>query len=203
MKVLRWALGVWFATAFVLTVTNPPPAASLAERMLIVAGPIALLVLFISFFSGFQRIMRQIPGQALIMLHIIRLPVGGVFIVLAAQGLLPYDFAWPAGIGDIVAGAMALALVVISRKTAIHPAFLALFNVIGLLDFINVQRVAAALTGAGRSAEFVAMQGPPLALVPYFVVPLLFFTHLYMLARLARHDRSLFLQPASRVELRS
>lgn len=200
MKVPWWVLGVWFITAFVLTVINPPPAASLAERMLIVAGPIALLVLFISFFSSFQRVMRQIPGQALIMLHIIRLPAGGVFIVLAEQGLLPYDFAWPAGIGDIIVGAVALAIVVISRKAAIHPAFLASFNVIRLLDFINVQRVVAVLTDAGRGAEFVAMQGPPLALVPYFVVPLLFFTHLYMLARLARHDRSLFLQPDSRVE---
>ena len=200
MKVLWWVLGIWFITAFMLTVINPLPAASLVERMLIIAGPIALLVLFISFFSGFQRVMRQIPGRTLIMLHIIRLPAGGVFIVLAEQGLLPYDFAWPAGIGDIIVGTVALAIVVISRKTAIHPAVLASFNVIGLLDFINVQRVVAGLTGAGRNAEFVAMQGPPLALVPYFVVPLLYFTHLYMLARLARHDRSLFLQPATRVE---
>ena len=200
MKVLLAVLGVWFAAAFVLTMVNPPPVASLVTRTLTVAVPIALSVLLIVLLPGFQRVMSQIPVRILIMLHIIRLPVGALFIVLAERDLLPSDFAQAAGIGDIIAGGAALAIVVLFRRSAIHPALLAAWNVIGLLDFMNVQRLVIEIAGAGRGAEFVAMQGPPLALVPYFAVPLLFFTHLYMLGRLARHDRSLFVQSASHVK---
>lgn len=189
MKVLWGILGSWCAIAFMLTVVNPPPEASSLARMLIIVGPIALLVLLTTLSSSFQQVMRQIPMKTLVILHIIRLPIGVLFLVLANLNLLPDDFAYAAGFGDIIVGGLALAIIVIYRRRVIHRALLVAWNIIGLLDFINAQRIVMTLTDGGRSSEFVAMQGPPLALVPYFAVPLLFFMHLYMLGKLARNDR--------------
>jgi hypothetical protein len=197
MKMLWGCLGIWFAAAFTLAVLVPPPAASAQIRLLAIAGPIVALVLMVAVVPTFQRLMRRIPLRALLWLHVLRLPIGALFLLLAPLGLLPYDFSWPAGVGDMIAGGMALAIVALFRRSAIPPMLLGAWNIIGLLDFINVQRVAVVLGGAGRGAELIAMQGPPLALVPYFAVPLLFFTHLYMLGRLARQDRRLFVDPVA------
>jgi hypothetical protein len=197
MKTLWGFLAGWFTVSLILTITIPPPMASTLTRYLIVLAPIAALVLLLTILPGFQRVMRQIPVRTLVFLHIIRLAAGALFILAASRKLLPYDFAWPAGIGDILAGSLALGIVVFFRRSAIPPAILAVWNIIGLLDFMNVQRVVVLLANAGRGAEFVAMQGPPLALIPYFVVPLLFFTHLYMLGRLAKNDRALFVKPVT------
>jgi hypothetical protein len=198
MKLLLGFLGLWFAMAFGLTVFAPPSSADPTTRLLIIAGPIVLSVLLIVAFPGFARVMRRIPVRTLILLHAVRFPIGALFIFLADRKLLPYDFAWPAGIGDVLAGGMALAIAAFFRRSAIPPALLVLWNVIGLADFLNVQRVVAALASAGRGTEFIAMQGPPVALVPYFVVPVLFFTHLYMLGRLAKSDRAIFVASVSR-----
>lgn len=184
VKNLLRASALWFIFAFGMTLFIPPPAASGAVRTVIVAGPLLALTLLYSASSGFRGLLNGLPLRAFVGIHLIRALVGGIFLVLGNRGGLPMDFALPAGVGDILAGMGALALLAAPRwQGQAIPVLLALWSLFGIADFLNVQRIVLAMAAQGRGGEFAAMQGPPLALVPYFGVPLLFFTHIHILVR--------------------
>jgi hypothetical protein len=183
---LLLALGVWFAVAVVLTLVAPPRAVGGPARFAIIVGPvIALSALYFSTRS-LRDALAELPLRVFVAVHVIRALVGAGFLVLGQRGDLPTEFANPAGYGDLAAGLGALGLLVVpnwrGRAMALALAAWCLF---GIADFVNVQRVVMALQAQGRQAEFAVMNGP-LALVPYFGVPLLWFCHIVVLARSAR-----------------
>jgi hypothetical protein len=184
---LLLALGVWFAVALVLTLVAPPPAIGGPARFAIIVGPvIALSVLYFSTRS-LRDALTELPLRVFVAVHVIRAVVGAGFLVLGQRGDLPTEFANPAGYGDLAAGLGALGLLVVPNWRGRGMALaLAAWCLFGIADFVNVQRVVVALQAQGRQAEFAAMNGPPLALVPYFGVPLLWFCHIVVLARSAR-----------------
>lgn len=184
---LLLALGVWFSVALVLTVVAPPPAVGSPARFAIIVGPvIGLTALYLSTRS-LRDALTALPLRVLVAVHVIRAAVGAGFLVLGQRGDLPAEFANPAGYGDLAAGLGALGLLVVPNWRGRGMAMaLSAWCLFGMADFVNVQRVVMALQAQGRQAEFAAMNGPPLALVPYFGVPLLWFCHIVVLARSAR-----------------
>jgi hypothetical protein len=184
---LLLALGVWFTIAVVLSLLAPPPAVGGPARFAIILGPVVALSAFYFGVRSFRDALSLLPLRVLVGAHVVRAVVGVAFLVLGRRGGLPVEFANPAGYGDLAAGLGALALLFVPnwRRRGMALAVGA-WSLFGIADFVNVQRVVIALQGQGRQAEFGAMDGPPLAVVPYFGVPLLWFLHIVVLARIPR-----------------
>ncbi len=149
----------------------------------LVAG---LLPLMVS--STFRRIVRAIPENWLVGIHAIR--VGGyVFLALADMKLLPAGFALPAGYGDVSAGLLAVGVVFLlaSKKSYARPLALA-WSAFGLLDLINAE-VSGIILITPYLARLSAA-GVPLGyfqyvlIIPSFIVPILFISHIYFLYQL-------------------
>jgi hypothetical protein len=178
------ALGAWFAVALVLTLVAPPTAVSTPTRFAVIVGPVIILTLFYFGVRSLRDALAELPLRVFVAVHVIRALVGVGFLVLGRRGGLPVEFAIPAGYGDLAAGLGALGLLMVPNWRGRGMALaLCAWCLFGIADFVNVQRVVMALQAQGRQADFTAMNGPPLALVPYFGVPLLWFCHIVILER--------------------
>ena len=182
---LRWLLGAWLLLAVLASVVLPAPQAPPPLRLTLVMGPAFVFALLLKLSPAVFRQVETLNPRGLVGLHAIRFVIGVAFLGLARAGQLPLEFARAAGIGDMLAGGGALILVFAWRWVAIRGRIvLLLWNVLGVLDFFNVQRVVFGLRG--RENEFSAMKHLPMALVPYVVVPLLLAIHFFFLAKLWR-----------------
>ena len=104
------------------------------------------------------------------------------FIALFANGVLPGIFAWPAGVGDMIAGMVApwmMLGLIRSREFVRGKSFLA-WNLFGMLDLVtavSLGGLASMLTnGSGITTRPMAQL--PLALIPAYLVPIFFMLHL-------------------------
>ena len=173
---------LWSLIAAAAAVVLPAPRAPGPLRLLLIVGPVVLFTLALRSSTGLRRILAALNPRWLIATHGIRVVVGAAFLIFGRQGLVPWGFALHAGVGDMFAGAGAMLLMIAYPRLS-HPggrALLLVWNILGMVDFMNVQRVIA-FTFAGRGDEFVAMQRLPMALVPYWGVPLLWSIHVYLI----------------------
>src|SRR5262249_35074091 len=118
--------------------------------------------------------------------------LGYVFLVRWAAGELPGVFALPAGIGDVLVGALALpaALYLASGARGGWAAAVA-WNLLGLLDLVTAITLGA-LTSTGRlpvEVANVASSSFPLVMIPAFAVPLSLILHGVSLRQLLRLRR--------------
>jgi hypothetical protein len=129
--------------------------------------------------------LMAVPIDVLVALHLTRF-VGAYFLVLHAQGRLPWAFAVPGGWGDIAVATAALLLLLLRwmRRPGPNAAY-AIWNILGLIDILGVVATAArsALADAGSMQPLVEL---PLSLLPSFLVPLIIVTHRVLLARTLR-----------------
>jgi hypothetical protein len=117
---------------------------------------------------------------------------GGIFLVLWADGRLPWQFALPAGIGDVTTGCLALvvaALLAQRSPRALRAAYS--WCLFGIADLV-VAVAMGGMTSPGR-AHLLALDAPnllissyPLVMVPTFAVPLALMLHGLVLWRLRR-----------------
>jgi hypothetical protein len=108
----------------------------------------------------------------------------------AADGRLPWQFALPAGIGDVTTGIVAVVVAALLARNAIdaHRATYA-WCLFGIADLV-VAITMGAMTSPGR-AHLLAFDAPnllmtayPLVMVPTFAVPLALMLHGLVLLRL-------------------
>ena len=118
------------------------------------------------------------------MLHVTRF-VGIYFLILYRRGELPYAFAVPGGVGDIIVATLALPLVFLPFEESTHLRYLRIWNVIGFIDIILVVLTAVRLNLASPW-QMHALTHLPLSLLPTFLVPLILATHVVLFIRLAR-----------------
>ena len=169
----------WLATGALLAVGG-------AMRHVPQVGPVFLLASLAMWITVYRRggATRQwldsFPLRPLLALHILRLPIGVLFLYEASQGRLSDVFANRAGIGDIVIGVLAIGAVAASRSRAIVRAF----SVFGLADIFLA-------LGTGMYLRFVvhephmiaAFEHRGYALLPLALVPTVILAHLLVLAR--------------------
>ena len=122
--------------------------------------------------------------RRLVLLHTVRF-VGFYFLFLYHRGELPYDFAVPGGLGDIVVAALALAVALVPCSDARRRHAIAIWNVVGLVDILLVVFTAGRL-GLAQPASLRALTHLPLSLLPTFVVPLIIASHVVIFVRLRR-----------------
>src|SRR4051812_8068698 len=105
--VVRLIFWTWFAAALLagrnLVLQRLPPAAVPA----MVFGLTAILLALYFLVSPLRRWADSVKLRDLVLLRVARF-VGIAFLVLYQRGELPYAFAVPGGIGDIVVAAFAL-----------------------------------------------------------------------------------------------
>lgn len=166
------------------TLTDPPFA-----LMPLIGGTLLLWGLG-RFTATGQIILGGLDQRHLIGFQVFRL-MGALFLLGWAMGEIPWQFALPAGIGDVWAGIAAIqALSALNRGAPDARSKVVMANVIGLADF-----VVAVSTGLLTSEGFLHLmsrEAPniinlyPLALFPAYFVPVFIAFHLFSLGALRR-----------------
>jgi hypothetical protein len=114
--------------------------------------------------------------RVLVGIHISRF-VGFYFLSLYRDGLLPRDFAVPAGWGDIFVAVTAIMVLVAFRpETPRGRTAYFTWNVLGLLDILMVlsQAVRMMRSDPLMQGGFTSL---PLIVLPLFLVPIIIVTH--------------------------
>ena len=156
----------------------PPIGITLALVLLVLA-----VCLLIS--PSLRRLLTN--QRNLILLNLWRL-VGAVFLMLMADGQMPALWALPAGIGDVIVGAIAPSIAARvdmpqGRRRAI------IFHLFGMADLVVAVGLGI-MTSPGPAQVFRTTPTSelathfPLALVPTFLVPLAFVLHVISLWQL-------------------
>ena len=153
--------------------------------------PLAVAAIALWRSESIARLVSAIPLHWLVAAQVYRV-AGGIFLVLWADGRLPWQFALPAGIGDVATGSVAVVVAALLAQNAIgaHRATYA-WCLFGIADLV-VAITMGAMTSPGR-AHLLAFEAPnllissyPLVMVPTFAVPLALMLHGLVLWRLRR-----------------
>ena len=141
--------------------------------------------------ESIARLVSAIPLHWLVAAQVYRV-AGGIFLVLWADGRMPWQFALPAGIGDVVTGIVAVVVAAQLAQNAIGAGRAAYaWCLFGIADLV-VAVAMGAMTSPGR-VHLLALDAPnllvtayPLVMVPTFAVPLALMLHGLVLLRLQR-----------------
>jgi hypothetical protein len=175
------AANVYFAST-----DNAVPYLLFALLIPLVAAAVALWL------SGnFASLVSAIPLPWIVAAQIYRV-AGCIFLVLWADGRLPWQFALPAGIGDVATGSFAVVVAaLLARKAAGARRAVYAWSIFGIADLV-VAVTMGAMTSPGR-LHLLALEAPnllissyPLVMVPTFAVPLALMLHGLVLWRLRR-----------------
>jgi len=176
------------ANTYLATIENPPAVPTVLFGLLI---PLALAAIALWRSESIARLVAAIPLHWLVAAQVYRI-AGGIFLVLCADGRMPWQFALPAGIGDVTTGIVAVVVAAQLARNAIgaHRATYA-WSLFGIADLV-VAITMGAMTSPGR-AHLLAFDAPnllissyPLVMVPTFAVPLALMLHGLVLWRLRR-----------------
>jgi hypothetical protein len=192
--VLSAAFIGWLAVAQYLGAANTYFASTDTAVPTILFGlliPLAVAALALRQSESVARLVSAIPLHWLVAAQVYRV-AGGIFLVLWAAGRLPWQFALPAGTGDVVTGIVAVVVAAQLARNAVgaHRATYAwcLFGVADLVVAITM----GAMTSPGRP-HLLAFDTPnllissyPLVMVPTLAVPLALMLHGLVLLRLRR-----------------
>lgn len=187
-------LSIWFAAMGPVAqagLLTPPP--TVADPPFVLAPLIggALLLWSLGRYTARGRaFLSGLDQRHLIGFQVFRV-MGGLFLLGWAMGEIPWQFALPAGLGDVWAGVAAVqALVALNRGAAKARARVVQANLIGLADFAVA--VSLGLITSEGFLHLAAFETPnivnqyPLALFPAFFVPLFIAFHLFSLGALRR-----------------
>lgn len=185
---LAAALLAWLALVFALATSG----ALLGARPLIPAlilGPTALLLALYARGGRVRATAERLPTRALVGLHVLRAPIGWMFLGMLADGRLPELFATRAGYGDIVAGVGALlVLPFVTRRTerteGAGRALVLVWNVVALADILLVVGTAQYLVFVVEDPLMLALAEPPYLAIPFLLVPSVLLSHALVFHRL-------------------
>jgi hypothetical protein len=145
--------------------------------------------------GGIASLVSAIPMPWIVAAQIYRVG-GGIFLVLWADGRLPWQFALPAGIGDVMTGCLAVVVAArLAQNAAGARSAVYAWCLFGIADLV-VAITMGAMTSPGRP-HLLAFEAPnllitsyPLVMIPTFAVPLALMLHGIVLWRLRRENAS-------------
>jgi hypothetical protein len=181
IRILLW---FWFLAALLAgraLLLQRLPALAVPGFVFTLTGFVLLLYFCV---ASLRAWVDAIDLRRLVLLHATRF-VGIAFLVLYQRGELPYAFAVPGGVGDVVVATFALTIVFAPLEPALRRRATTIWNVVGLVDILLVAVTAARLNLADPS-QMRALTQLPLSLLPTFLVPLIIATHVIIFTRLAR-----------------
>jgi hypothetical protein len=174
------------ANTYLATVASPPAVPSVLFGLLI---PLAIAAVALWRSESITSLVAAIPLHWLVAAQVYRVG-GGIFLVLWATGRLPWQFALPAGIGDVTTGVVAVIVAArLAQNARGAPSAAYAWSLFGIADLV-VAIAMGAMTSPGR-AQLLAFGAPnllmtayPLVMVPTFAVPLALMLHGLVLLRL-------------------
>jgi hypothetical protein len=188
----------WLAVAQYLGSANAYFAASENAVPTVLFGlliPLMTAAVGLRLSGSIASLVSAIPLHWIVAAQVYRI-AGGIFLVLWADGRMPWQFALPAGIGDVMTGCFAVVVAVLLAQKA-PGALRAAYGwcLFGIVDLV-VALTMGAMTSPGR-AHLLAFDAPnllissyPLVMVPTFAVPLALMLHGLVLWRLRRESAS-------------
>ena len=196
--VLSVILFAWLAIAQYLGSANVYFAASdTAVPTLLLGLMIPLMVaaagLWLS--GAIANLVSAIPLHWVVAAQVYRV-AGVIFLVLWAGGRLPWQFALPAGVGDVTTGILAVVVAArLAQNAAGARSAVYAWSLFGIADLV-VAVMMGAMTSPGRP-HLLAFEAPnllitswPLVMIPTFAVPLALMLHGIVLWRLRRETAS-------------
>ncbi|MGB0371601.1 MAG: hypothetical protein ACPGN3_09630 [Opitutales bacterium] len=173
---------LWLAfgsVMFLVCITALPQKLGLVGNLIIPAAwilPSVFLVIFR------DRVLADNLSQKwLIGLQVWRL-IGAVFLIEMARGHIPGVFAYPAGIGDIAVGVLAIGVLLLYRNEETVPsASIHAVGVLGVLDFVSA--FFFGFFSSDTPLQLFSFDHPnpvslfPTGLIPLFLVPYAIFFH--------------------------
>jgi hypothetical protein len=202
-KPVAFLLVAWFVFTFAAAAagfykpgSGPLPAP--APLGLSVLLPIVIFWIWMAASPSFRAFALSLSPRTLTIVQSWRV-LGFVFLALAANGLLPYTFAGPAGWGDLFIGATAPWVALNWAADPQRRGRFVFWNLLGVTDLVmavtlgvlSSEGPAGILVRNGLTTRVVTEL--PLSLIPTFGVPLFLILHSIVLAQGAR-ERSV--QPA-------
>jgi hypothetical protein len=203
-SILIAALGLWLGLvsflgsqgAFVGSADSPP-------LRLFLGLAIPLAVFFTAYF-GWSAFRAFILGADLRLTAAIQAWrwAGLGFLSLYASGILPWLFAFPAGLGDMAIGISApwIVLALVRDPLFATSRGFAIWNILGIVDLVVAVSMGVlcsgfvhGITGLIGNITTGAMARLPLVLIPTYLVPffiMLHFTALTQARQLARSGKS-------------
>lgn len=172
------AWGVFVASAAGLGWLAAVPPLGVAS--LVATGIVAPALLYF-FWPPLRAFLDRLGLRAVTAFHAWRIPAAMLFFWYGAQGQLPLVFVLLAGVGDFMAGVLAL-WAVLSRQERVRYWIAHIF---GLIDFIIAVGTGVTLTLLMHPL-MTSIRDLPLALIPYFGVGLSGATHMIAFAMLRR-----------------
>jgi hypothetical protein len=191
---LAVAIIAWLAIANHLGSANTYFATTDTAMPTVVFGLlIPLIVAAIGFWvsENIASLVSAIPLHWIVAAQIYRV-AGGIFLVLWAYGRLPWQFALPAGIGDVTTGCFAIVVAAMLAQNRVGARRAAYgWSLFGIADLV-VAIAMGAMTSPGRphlfafAAPNLLITSYPLVMIPTFAVPLALMLHGLVLWRLRR-----------------
>ena len=171
-----------------------PGVVRLPRLPIAIFAPVIIGLILLLRSKSLAAVLDATPASWLVGLQVYRI-FGGIFIVNWMHGSVAGPFAWPAGIGDMLTGIMALPVAWLLASGAERGRTAALsWNIFGLLDFA-VAITMGTLTSPGPF-QVLGLDIPaslagtyPTVLIPAFAVPSSILLHalsIWQLRRVAR-----------------
>jgi len=186
----------WFLAALVLSWSGfyqgtPSRIPTIPFGLLI---PIAAGVVLFWRWPLLRRMIESVPQSWIVSFQVYRVE-GLIFLTLYAGGWLPGEFAWPAGVGDVIVGLLAPVVgVAYMRGARGSTGLLWAWNLLGIADLVVA--VTTGFLTSPSPLQLLALDRPteliaafPLAMIPVFLVPLSLLLHLASLQKLRQVER--------------
>jgi hypothetical protein len=184
-KLVLGLISGWFILSLTLSAfhvfLNPANRVGISVAIAAV-GPIVVFSVWRAASPDFRRFTLSLNSRVLAFLQTGRV-LGVVFLILAARGVLPALFAWPAGYGDVFIGITA-PLVALWLAVGRHRFSFIAWQILGITDLV----LAVSLGTTARlidpaSTPMVAVTVLPLSLIPTFLVPLFLIIHIISISQ--------------------
>jgi len=185
-------VAVWFLAAFgvgVMDIFYQPGAPPVTVGLFLLV-PIVGFTLAYAVSTRMRRVVDQIPLWLITIAHVWRF-VGLGFVIGALVHVLPPQFGYPEGLGDVVAALFCLPLAFAIRKGSHSPrpraAFVA-WNVFRLIDLLSAISLGILYSPSSfgvlrTDISTELMTRFPVNLIPTFFVPLFILFHMLALRR--------------------
>lgn len=190
----------WIFLISVLTFNGYFTNLSGIPRLPLFAGFITLIILSLFLWRRSRAILIEIPITTLHYVHIIRVPVEMVLWWLAVSRAVPFEMTFEGSNLDILSGISApFAAVFMVGQRSKSKIGAILWNLIALGLLIKIVTMAVSyapyyFTPTGNEVANLGIFYFPYVLLPTFIVPIVFFSHLVAIYQLAfkKEDQSQF-----------
>lgn len=144
-------------------------------------------LLYVQKTEWFKLVFSQIKLEQLVFIHVFRF-VGAFFFIGYFYDVLPRQFAFIGGSGDIVSAIIAIPVfIALKKKMKFAKLFVWIFNIIGLLDIISVLITATIITRQAieNNTPGIEQFGTfPFSWIPAFAPATIIFLHILIFKKL-------------------